>query len=84
MPLNIKDPETDRLARQLADLTGENITDAVRKAIAVRLEQERRRRGKKIDRKELERIIARYAAIPVVDDRSPEELIGYDDWGLPT
>lgn len=84
MPLNIKDPETDRLARQLADLTGENITDAVRKAITVRLEQERRRRGKKIDRKELERIIARYAAIPVVDDRSPEELIGYDDWGLPT
>ena len=49
LALNIKDPETDRLARQLADLTDETITDAVKAALRERLERERRRRGKKID-----------------------------------
>ena len=83
MPLNIKDPETDRLARQLAELTGENITDAVRKAVAGRLEQERRRRGKKIDRAALRRIQKAIADIPVVDDRNPDDLLGYDESGLP-
>ncbi|NIA70449.1 type II toxin-antitoxin system VapB family antitoxin [Pelagibius litoralis] len=84
MALNIKDPETDRLVRQLADLTGENITDAVKKAVLERLRQEQRQRGKKIDLKKLDRIITRFAALPVVDDRSPDELLGYDDGGLPT
>lgn len=84
MPLNIKDPETDRLVRQLAQLTGENITDAVRKAVESRLEQERRRRGKTIDRAALRRVQKTIAALPIVDDRSPEELLGYDDSGLPS
>lgn len=84
MPLNIKDPETDRLVRQLAQLTGENITDAVRKAVESRLEQERRRRGKKIDRAALRRVQKTIAALPIADDRSPDELLGYDDSGLPS
>ena len=37
MALNIKDPETDRLARELAQATGESITEATRVAIAERL-----------------------------------------------
>ncbi len=49
MALNIKDPETDRLARPLAELTGENTADAVKAALRDRPERERRRRGKKID-----------------------------------
>ena len=84
MALNIKDAETDSLVRQLAELTGENITEAVRKAVLNRLEQERRRRGKKIDLDEVERIIQRYAALPVADDRRPDDLLGYDRWGLPS
>lgn len=83
MALNIKDPETDRLARQLADLTGENITEAVKTAVSDRLEHERRRRGRKIDRAALRRVQALASELPVVDDRSPDELLGYDDRGLP-
>ena len=83
MPLNIKDPETDRLARQLAELTGETITDAVRKAVAGRLEQERRRRSKTFDRTVLRRIQKAIADLPVADGRSPNELVGYDESGLP-
>jgi antitoxin VapB len=81
--LSIKDPDVDRLARQLADLTGESITEAVHVAIRDRLEREQRRRGKTIDRARIDAIVERLAALPVVDDRSPDELIGYDERGLP-
>ena len=45
MALSLKDPETDRLARALAALTGETLTEAIRTALAERLERERIRRG---------------------------------------
>jgi antitoxin VapB len=71
--LNIKDAETDRLARRLARLTGESITKAVRTAVQERLEREH-----------IMAIARRYASRPVIDDRSPDEIIGYDERGLPT
>ena len=36
------------------------------------------------DRKALERIIDEVAQLPVLDDRTPEEILGYDEHGLPT
>lgn len=36
MPLNIKDPETERLAREVAAMTGESKTGAVRQALRER------------------------------------------------
>jgi len=84
MVLSIKDPEADRLARRLAELTGESLTDAVKEALRDRLEREQRRRGKHIDRAKIDAIVAAIAALPVVDARSPDELIGYDEVGLPT
>jgi antitoxin VapB len=81
--LTIKDPETDRLARRLARLTGESITESVKVALSQRLEREERRQGKRIDRAKIAEIVASIAALPVVDTRSPDELIGYDDAGLP-
>ncbi len=83
MALSIKDPETDRLARQLADLTDENITDAVKAALRDRLEREQRRRGKKIDWPLLRRKQEEIARLPIVDDRSADKLLGYDEGGLP-
>jgi antitoxin VapB len=83
MPLSIKDAETDRMARRLARLTGESITGAVQAAVRERLAREERRRGKRIDRARVKRIVQRIAELPVADDRSPDELIGYDEHGLP-
>ena len=80
--LNIKDVEADRLARRLAQLTGESITKAVRTAIEERLQREERHRG----RPSVEHLMAiarRCAARPVIDDRSPDDIIGYDERGLP-
>ena len=84
MVLSIKDPEADRLARRLARMTGESITEAVKTALRDRLEHEQRRRGKKLDRARIDRIVAGIAALPVADARAPDELVGYDDAGLPT
>lgn len=42
MALSIKDPETDELARRLADRTGESLTDAVKQALRERLQRELR------------------------------------------
>lgn len=83
MTLNIKDPETDRLARNLAKITGESLTEAINKALCARLEKEMRRRSKLIDRVRVDEIVKRIASRPILDDRSPDEIIGYDDYGLP-
>ena len=45
MALSIKTEKADRLARELAGLTGESMTDAVTKALAERLEKERAARS---------------------------------------
>ena len=86
MALSIRDGETDRLARELASLTGETMTRAIRIALEERLARERRARAVR-DRERFERIVAlidEYAALPVLDDRPADEILGYDEHGLPS
>jgi antitoxin VapB len=83
MALNIKHPDADRLARELAAKTGESITDAVLNAIRERLQRQEARRKARSLRRELAKIRARCAALPVLDRRSADEIIGYDEQGLP-
>lgn len=83
MALNIKDGETDRLARELAAATGESITVAARRALQERLDRVRARAAAAGEDGKLEAIIARGRARSVLDDRSPDEILGYDDQGLP-
>lgn len=82
MPLSIKDPRTDRLARELAEVTGESLTTAVATALSERLERVRGLPGQDLAG-ELRAIALRCAALPVFDDRPDEEILGYDDHGLP-
>ena len=82
MAISIKDPETDRLARALAAATGESLTDAIRLALRDRLERESHRARRGISA-EVRRIQERIARLPVLDPRSPDELLGYDEHGLP-
>jgi antitoxin VapB len=83
MALSIKDPETERLARALAERTGESLTLATRRALAERL----RRVGGGARRaallEDLSEIRRRWSALPVQDRRSADEIIGYDANGLP-
>ena len=82
VPLNIKDAETDRLARELARETGETITDATRTAIQERLARVRTRRRPPPSRA-ISAIIERGRERALIDPREPDEIIGYDEHGLP-
>lgn len=84
MALNIKDPTTDALARELADHTGESITEAIRVAMSERLSRLKRRDAATHRSSDLQRFIDRGRARPMLDPRTPEEILGYDETGLPT
>ena len=84
MALSIKNEEADRLARELAALTGEGLTEAVINALKERLRRERGRVYPVPLREELAEIRERCAKLPVRDDRSPDEIIGYDADGIPS
>lgn len=82
MALSIKDPEADRLAREVAKATGETLTAAVVQSLRERLARVRRRQGRRLG-EEILKIGRRCAELPVEDARSDEEILGYDERGLP-
>ncbi len=83
MALSLKDKATDGLARQLAAVTGETLTDTIRLALAERLEREMLRRGEPARLAEALLAIGRdCAALPDIDTRSPDALAGYGDDGM--
>lgn len=83
MALSLKDKETDRLARAVSALTGETLTDAIRHALAERLERENLRRGQPTDLAgQIHDIATACARLPDVDPRSPDDIVGYDDNGM--
>ncbi len=78
MAVLIKDPETDRLIRLLAQHTGESITEAVRQAASERLERLERRPGR-VDRARLARLLGEVQALPVGDARRVPESVVADE-----
>ena len=83
MALNIRNAETERLVAELALLTGRTKTEAVAEAIRDRLERLRRERSGRSLADELDEIGRRCAKLPVRDGRPADEIIGYDEYGLP-
>ncbi len=83
MALNIKDPVAERTARELAAATGEGLTAAVRRAVEERLQRVRRGHGRASLKEELLAIGAHCAALPELDPRAADEILGYDNHGLP-
>jgi antitoxin VapB len=83
MTLSIEDPETERLARALSQLTGEDVATATRRAIEERL----RRFGSQSRRTALLQDMAdirrRWSEMRIADDRSTDDILGYDAHGLP-
>ncbi|MBX3139274.1 MAG: type II toxin-antitoxin system VapB family antitoxin [Trueperaceae bacterium] len=84
MALNIKNDEAHRLARELAEATGESMTEAVVTALQDRLEAVRRAKRAGGVMTEVARIQRFVASLPDLDTRSPDELLGYDENGLPS
>jgi antitoxin VapB len=85
MAISIKSREADELARRLADTTGESITVAITIAMRERLaREERKRRNNRSLAAELMAIGKHCASLPVLDPRSSDEILGYDENGLPS
>lgn len=89
MALNIRNPEANRLAAELAGLAGESKTDAVILALQERLQRLRRQQAARPDAQALhadriDQISLRYASSPIRDTRSSEQILGYNAQGLPS
>ena len=80
MVLSIKSVQADQLARELAELTGETITEAVVTSLEARLALERLRQRER----SLQDIVERFKQLPVLDERRTDDIVGYDEYGLPT
>lgn len=83
MPLNIKSDSAHALAKQIAALTGESMTRVVTEALQEKLARVKKTKDQGGLVEELNRIALHCARLPRCDERSPEEIIGYDDLGLP-
>lgn len=84
MPISIKNDQTERLARKLAEITGETLTEAIRAAVAERYDRIRRARSGHSLADELNAIALRCAQRPVISELSDDEILGYDESGVPS
>ena len=79
------DSETAHLARELARATGKPLQTILREAI----EKTAIAEGvvpppkRRVDMNKIREILARIDALPIRDPRPAEEIIGYDELGLP-
>ena len=85
MPLNIKNTEAHAYAKELSELTGKTITEAVTEALKEALERRKAASGDSRTRlvRELDEIAEFCSSLPVLDDRSPGEILEYDENGVP-
>jgi antitoxin VapB len=84
MPLNIRNKQAEELAGALAKLTGETKTEAVTQALRERIERVRQTRAKHRLADELDGIALHCSALPVLDARGADEILRYDECGIPS
>lgn len=84
MASNIRNTQTEKLAKTVSELTGETKTQAINVALEERLERIQRERSGMSLVDELNEIALRCASLPVLDKRSEDENMGYDEDGLPS
>lgn len=82
MTLSIRNPKAERLAREIAALSGENMTTATITALEERLQRLRGRRLAPDIAQEIRNISDRCKLLPDLDKRSPDEILGYEEDGL--
>jgi antitoxin VapB len=83
LALNIKNPETERMARELARRRGTGVTEAVTAALQAELQREQNRVREPGLAERLLKIGEEYSKLPTYDDRTDDEILGWDENGLP-
>ena len=92
MSLDVVDPELDHLAQEVAEATSESVADAVKQSLRERLERVRPPApARVVSEAERQRRLAAMeefrdliCSLPVLDTRTTDEIIGYDENGLPS
>ena len=83
MGISIKNDRTEQLARDLARETGESLTTAITRALEERLARLEGRRSPADKLALAAAVLQHLDALPVRDARSADEILGYDEHGLP-
>ena len=83
MALSIRNPRAEKLARQVAAESGESLTEAIIHALEERLERLKGRHTATDVAEEIMKISLRCRALPEKDQRGTDEILGYDERGLP-
>jgi len=77
--LFVKNPAAHRLAVLVSKRMGVTLSDAVISA----LEDKLRGAGRPFDRAKIDALSAKIDRLPVLDARTPDEILGYDAFGIP-
>lgn len=83
MPISVRSRRVESLARDIARRTGENMTTAIEQALEERLARLRSRKEQAALAQKLLRIARRCSRRPTLDKRSEDEILGYDERGIP-
>jgi len=83
MPLSIRNPRAEQLAREVATLSKENLTQAIIHALEERLERLQGRRTSIDVAEEIMKISRRCSSLPDQDTRTADEILGYNQIGIP-
>jgi len=82
MPLSIRNERAELLAREVCNLTGKSLTQVIIEALEEKLE---RLKGSRLSSNMLDEVMAisrRCSALPDIDTRSADEILGYDEFGV--
>ena len=81
------DAETERLAKKLAEVTGKPLPEIIRQAVEAEAAKVGVERPNKLSHDELfarmMEAAKEFDKLPVYDTRSADEIIGYNEFGLP-
>lgn len=83
MAMSIKSLDVERLARELSAKTGESLTRAIQTSLEERLERLKMARRRDVVVEQLEEVLRRVDQLPVLNSSGPDEILGYDEHGLP-
>ncbi|MBU2644575.1 type II toxin-antitoxin system VapB family antitoxin [bacterium] len=81
MAISIRNEKTEKLAREVAVLTGKNMTAAITLALEEQLERIKGRKATMDLVEEIIQISERCKSLPDIDPRTPDEILGYDQDG---
>lgn len=82
--LNLKDPEIYEMAQKLAALNSDTLSGTVKTALREKLQRDAPASDAEDRYRRMMSILERYWALPAKDNRTADEILGYDENGLPT